>query len=266
MQYLIGMDEAGYGPNLGPLVITATVWEVPGGVEAEELYDRLREAVTPVRGETRDDSDRLAIADSKLLYSTTKGLRHLELGVLATLAAVGLRPATWRAVWDQLAPDSGSVRQTIPWYARFDAPIPVEASADKVGRLADLLRRQLSAAGLRLVRTIARAVFVQEFNRLLEQYGSKGAALSHTALTLAAAVLEDLPARPAAVVCDRHGGRKRYGQLLAEHFPPWLVEVDGEDPIRSVYRFGPADRRVEFCFRVGAESCLPVALASMTSK
>jgi hypothetical protein len=24
------MDEAGYGPNLGPLVLTATVWEVPG--------------------------------------------------------------------------------------------------------------------------------------------------------------------------------------------------------------------------------------------
>ena len=29
MQYLLGTDEAGYGPNLGPLVVTATVWEVP---------------------------------------------------------------------------------------------------------------------------------------------------------------------------------------------------------------------------------------------
>src|SRR5580704_1055737 len=30
MGFVIGMDEAGYGPNLGPLVLTATVWEVPG--------------------------------------------------------------------------------------------------------------------------------------------------------------------------------------------------------------------------------------------
>ena len=28
MGFLIGMDEAGYGPNLGPLVVAATVWEV----------------------------------------------------------------------------------------------------------------------------------------------------------------------------------------------------------------------------------------------
>src|SRR5579863_1174838 len=30
MGFVIGMDEAGYGPNLGPLVLTAIVWEVPG--------------------------------------------------------------------------------------------------------------------------------------------------------------------------------------------------------------------------------------------
>ena len=32
MSYLIGTDEAGYGPNLGPLVISASVWHVPDGL------------------------------------------------------------------------------------------------------------------------------------------------------------------------------------------------------------------------------------------
>ena len=46
MGYLIGTDEAGYGPNLGPLVITATTWHVPGtpklaDLSSVELYDEL---------------------------------------------------------------------------------------------------------------------------------------------------------------------------------------------------------------------------------
>ena len=28
MTLVIGTDEAGYGPNLGPLVVAATVWDV----------------------------------------------------------------------------------------------------------------------------------------------------------------------------------------------------------------------------------------------
>ena len=37
MGILIGMDEAGYGPNLGPLVVAATAWEVEGRGRAFEL-------------------------------------------------------------------------------------------------------------------------------------------------------------------------------------------------------------------------------------
>ena len=36
MPFLLGTDEAGYGPNLGPLVISASVWEVPDG--GDDLY------------------------------------------------------------------------------------------------------------------------------------------------------------------------------------------------------------------------------------
>ena len=41
MAYLIGTDEAGYGPNLGPLIISASAWEVPDGLRSEDLYRQL---------------------------------------------------------------------------------------------------------------------------------------------------------------------------------------------------------------------------------
>jgi hypothetical protein len=79
-------------------------------------------------------------------------------------------------------------------------------------------------------------------------------------------MIEPLPAGPIFVVCDKHGGRNRYAPILADHFPDWFIEIHGEGREKSVYRFGPPDRRIEFCFRTKAESCLPAALASMASK
>ncbi len=43
-------DEAGYGPDLGPLVVTATVWEVPDRLTHSQLYAALQHALTPSIG------------------------------------------------------------------------------------------------------------------------------------------------------------------------------------------------------------------------
>ena len=37
---IVGTDEAGYGPNLGPLVISATAWEVPGDPRKIDLWEK----------------------------------------------------------------------------------------------------------------------------------------------------------------------------------------------------------------------------------
>jgi glycine betaine/choline ABC-type transport system substrate-binding protein len=50
MQYLIGTDEAGYGPNLGPLVISATVWQVPEGTGNEGLSELLTDVIVDTPG------------------------------------------------------------------------------------------------------------------------------------------------------------------------------------------------------------------------
>ncbi len=266
MSYLIGTDEAGYGPNLGPLVISASVWEVPEGVRADDLYQVLEGVVSSAAGHAAGSSPRMVITDSKALYQSGKGLSGLERGVLVALALLGHRPAVWRDVWDALAPDSSDARRAVPWYAEYDAPVPLEAACGPVQALAESVEQGLRSAGVRLVGLSSRAIFEAEFNQLVGRHGSKGTLLSHATLELAARSLAPLRCGPVSVVCDKHGGRNRYRDLLMEWFPECLIEVYAEGREESLYRFGPAERRIEFRFRAKGETCLATALASMASK
>src|SRR4051812_21351514 len=118
MGILIGMDEAGYGPNFGPLVVAATAWhvredsdfEVQDGEIASATGHRVRSTQSPTNASTQSASvavappkpkadyialsrlprptisksasdRRIAIADSKELYTPGLGLRQLERGV-----------------------------------------------------------------------------------------------------------------------------------------------------------------------------------------
>lgn len=279
MQYLIGTDEAGYGPNLGPLVVSATLWQVPRETDGEDLYERLAPVVVPTPQEAaQNPAACVAVADSKVLYRSGKGLRHLERGLWAALAVLGSQPRAWSEVWQALAPEAADDLRAIPWYAEYDSPLPLEFVPVELDALKHNLRRGLAAAGVRLLGLRSRAVFPRQFNELVGRYGSKGAALSHLTLDLISRVMEPLEDGPISVTCDKHGGRNRYLGLLSEHFPDRLIEVYDESRRRSVYRFGPSTRsvghqnvtpaagRVQFCFQMKAESYLPVALASMASK
>ena len=267
MGYLVGTDEAGYGPNFGPLVVSVTVWKAPEAVCAADLYELLATAVSPTIERARDGaSPRVAMADSKVLYQSGKGLRHLERGLWAALAVLGRRPTTWREMWHALAPQCVTQMLAEPWHTDYDLPLPVSADPLECQSLGPALQQALAAAGLGLVNVCSRAVFPAEFNDLLNFYGSKGAALSHVTLQLIAAATAPLCDEPISIVCDKHGGRNCYAPLLAQHFPEWLVEIHGEGRHQSVYRFGPQHRRLEIRFCTKAESYLPVALASMAAK
>ena len=269
MPYLIGTDEAGFGPNLGPLIVSATVWELPPGVSGDDLYRVLGDLIVRTPAEVaRSDRPCVAMSDSKDLYKpkAKAGLGHLERGLLAALAVLDFHPVSWPDIWDALAPDSAEHRRAIPWYVDYDTSIPIDAGRMEIPPLAEALRAGLQDAGVRLLAICGRAVFPEQFNRLVSEHDSKGAALSHITLDLVADLMDRLEPQSVSVVCDKHGGRNRYADLLADHFPDRFIEIHGEDRHRSVYRFGPADGRVEFRFQTKAERYLPVALASMASK
>ena len=75
MGLIIGMDEAGYGPNLGPLVISATVWRVPGDPRQVDFWKSLGSVVSQ---SATKDSDRIHVADSKEVYLPSRGIQPLN--------------------------------------------------------------------------------------------------------------------------------------------------------------------------------------------
>src|SRR5262245_66291325 len=91
MAWVIGIDEAGYGPNLGPLVATAVALQVP-----EPDADCWQLLAAAVRRAAGKDDGRLTVDDSKLVHAGPKGLSRLERGVFAGLFG-GAGPQIGRA-------------------------------------------------------------------------------------------------------------------------------------------------------------------------
>jgi hypothetical protein len=207
------------------------------------------------------------IADSKAIYSPQVGLAPLEQNVLAMLAASGRNADDWQTFWQCVAPHAAEHRDAELWNHGFNPRLPVEADGAHIERLGTRVARGLEAAGLQLLGVRAAVLFPAQFNRRVAEMGSKGAALSQSTVALAADCLTDCTAaEEIRVQGDKHGGRHYYGPVLQQQFPEWLVEVHDEGAARSLYRFGPDERRIEFSFRAGGEAALPIALASMFAK
>lgn len=279
MTLLVGVDEAGYGPNLGPLTIGLTAWQVKGEARGQsletrdsqatiDLYRLLESAVT-----NAPDGRRIAITDSKTLYKPGGGLAKLERGVLAMLVVCyGNLPTSWDELLATLGTNPDNCGKPLAWHAdKFNPIVPVEVSQEELDQAVEVLQTNRDLARLRLMR--ARLVYPEEFNAACDKHGSKGLALSHWTLQLlTSALLELLPApssQPPAsilVTCDKHGGRNKYAGLLAEHFPEYSLRVIVESRPRSVYLLtrDRAELRIEF--RTKGESRLETALSSMIAK
>ncbi len=82
----VGIDEAGYGPLLGPLVVARSVFLVKDRDPASAppcLWTRLAACV----GHAADRAALVRVDDSKRLHAGGGGLRSLEHGVLALLSS-----------------------------------------------------------------------------------------------------------------------------------------------------------------------------------
>lgn len=276
MRIYAGIDEAGYGPMFGPLVIARTVFAVegtdvgdPGAVaEPPSLWPLLKSAVCRSGADKRR---RIAVNDSKKLYSPSAGLSHLERGVLAFAHLAGHEPATLDALLHIMGIDATSRTPDLLWYYDGDGgpALPTEWTADQLAITRGQLRRCATKAAVTMVDTAAAVVFEDRFNQIVATTRSKASCAWRFVSQHLWEVWERYGEHGPWVVVDRQGGRRVYHPLLQ------LLFADSElrliDESEDVSRYHIIDRArgrsMTITFEVASEERhLPVALASMTAK
>jgi hypothetical protein len=261
-----GIDEAGYGPLLGPLCVGSSSFVVDArpeeGAEPHEPPVDLWKALDAgVCRKPTDRRRRVAIADSKKLKgSGRRPLQHLERGVLAMLPEPTDDDA---GLFERLGCAPRATRAT-PWHAE-PLPLPVDLDAGGVAIARNLLARAFARSGTRFGRLAVEMLDPPAFNALHRTLGNKSAL--NMSLVFDALRRIDLTrdGAPAFVAIDRQGGRASYGAELEAHLGEGRpVRALVESETRSAYAVGDD---LVVTFEVEAESRhLPVALASMAAK
>jgi len=302
MAILVGIDEAGYGPHLGPLVVAAAAIEFAGDTPPEPGFWGALEA--HVRERPSGADDRVVICDSKLAYGGARDLCVLERTVLGFLDAAGARPrsladllrATAVSATSESAPrlscESGmptlplrghvspagdnmpgerraghATPDTEPWDRPDALALPHAASAEDVASAAGHVAKGLASLGAKPGGLWANAAPAARLNRLMDGPRNKAGALFALAADLVAEVQGRWPHDPIHVTMDRHGGRRYYAKLLAGAFPMIPVETLEESPGQSRYRLARGQAPIHVTVRDRCETwSLPTALASMAAK
>jgi ribonuclease HII len=265
MPWIVGIDEAGYGPNLGPFVMSAVALHVPESATGADPWDLLRDAVR--RPGERSDA-RMLVADSKLIYSPGRGISALECVLHAFLTgAWGGAPLTLHDYLGRFCVRGQHELGAEPWYTGT-TKLPATRPARNIQRRASLLTQASANQEITWGPLWSVVICSRRFNQLVQHWGSKGGVLGEALAELLARFGALEPSTDSiSFLIDKHGGRNHYAAMLQEAMPEGLLVVHEERMERSVYSVLGLKREVRFTIQPRADfEHFAVALASMVSK
>jgi hypothetical protein len=254
MIWVVGLDEAGYGPILGPLLQTAIAVQLPGADRGG--FASLQEYVCQADAK---DKKRLLVDDSKAVHSGKDGLKKLEAGLVGLLGLTATTFGAWLQTHALPFVVQGLMGEA--WYdPDLKLPLYEHKSPD--------LRPVIASLGIETLVVGVNLVCTPGFNRIVAGSGTKATVLSIGLTDLLRATRERLPGAGAVhVLCDKQGGRNFYAPLLQGAFADGWVVTEAEGATESRYRVEGIGREMTVTFRPRADAeSLPVALASMTAK
>ncbi len=189
-----GIDEAGYGPMLGPLCVASTVFVLdehdPAG-GPPDLWRLLRSAVCR---KPSDRKRRVAVDDSKKLKGANDGpnhpLRHLERAVLAFHPHDGTPPDTDDALFAPI----GAEAPGHPWFVGQTA-LPLAHTIDQARISRGRVQRTMQRVAARCDAMTCRVIGAEELNRSVATRGTKADVNFDAAIGLVEAIWSRWPER-----------------------------------------------------------------------
>lgn len=278
---LAGIDEAGYGPTLGPFCVGLALFRVADVEPAHspDLWKRLSAGVCREAGRAGKPGPggRVPIADSKVLklansVRSVHPLIHLERGVLAFQRLIEHDPplddlSFFRTV---------GIGHGMPFcYGGEPRPLPVSMTVGEVRLAGSLVERSARLAGVELLDFRADVTWEPSFNEAVRERGNKADVALGALCRLLRGLWErwagtgDGEAHRLGIACDRLGGRAAYADVLSLMLPDARITTLEETDHRSRYvlESNNPPRRAGIVFLTdGEDAHLPVALASMLAK
>lgn len=265
MPIVAGIDEAGYGPTLGPFVLSKVVMEIPAEYHHEtNIWHVLKDAVSE---KIQRRGNRIVVGDSKKLYQQKTGLKFLEEAVLSFIWHTKGPVTKFSGLLKLLSEYDEGVFDKYPWYKGKDIDLPVASNVSAIMNYANIFKQTAALQDVNVLEIKSHFLCVSEINRQIELDGNKSLLLFKSCIRHLKEIFEHYGKHKPKVLIDKHGGRNYYEGLLAQDFEGCKVDSITEGNQLSTYNINNADRKMDVSFIAGADSkYFPTALASMFSK
>jgi ribonuclease HII len=241
MVVLVGIDEAGFGPILGPLVVSSSTFSLPHHLLTSDLWQILRRSVANKR-------------------------KRLAGRLLMAFGYLGREPATLTELIELLCPACLERLSDYPWYRDAGSQPILTDVADKA-IASEVLADDLTSNGIELLELKSCCLDVAYYNKMVSSVKNKANVLFTATSQLIKEAFDNFAGDDLQIMVDRQGGRVRYRKNLQRMFPDMELKILRESPAASSYELQTDGRGMRIHFVVGADDrFLPVSLASMVSK